>query len=122
MSNVSAFTDPLNEGLDDIAATLATITGLPIVRDPRNIIPNCVLLQAPSLTPFNKHVIDVTYPATVIGSGPGNLDSLRILLNNVHKVVDKNIGVISGRPVSIDVGGTVAPAYELEIRIKVASA
>ena len=55
-------------------------------------------------------------------AGPGNLDSLRILLNNVHKVVDKNIGVISGRPVSIDVGGTVAPAYELEIRIKVASA
>lgn len=117
--SVSAFTDMLNEGLDDLAARLATITGLPVITDPRNIIPNSVLVQAPSFTAFNYNILDVSWPLTVIGSGPGNLDSLRILLNLVSKIVTKDMAITDGRPVAVEIGGTIAPGYELTAKWQV---
>ena len=122
MSNVSAFTDMLNQGLDDLAARLGTIVNLPVVRDSRNIIPNCVLIQAPSFVAWNPNILDVTFPLTVIGSGPGNLDSLRILLNIVSRICVGAGSVIDGRPVSVDIGGTVAPGYELNVKWQVQNA
>jgi hypothetical protein len=37
-----AYTDLFNEALDDLAAKLATVTGLVVVTDPRNIKPPAV--------------------------------------------------------------------------------
>lgn len=122
MSDVSAFTDMLNKGLDDLTARLGTIVGLPVVSDPRNIIPNCVLIQSPSFVAWNPNILDVTFPLTVIGSGPGNLDSLRILLNIVSRICVGAGSVIDGRPVSVDIGGTVAPGYELNVKWQVQNA
>ena len=45
-----AYTDLFNECLDDLAATLNTVTGLQVVTDPRNLVPPCVMIGAPTLS------------------------------------------------------------------------
>jgi len=50
---VPAYTDLFNEAIDDLTATLQTITGLQVVNDPRNIVPPCILIDAPSFDAFN---------------------------------------------------------------------
>jgi hypothetical protein len=39
------YTDLLNEGIDDITATLTAVTGLRVVNDPTKIVPNCVFYK-----------------------------------------------------------------------------
>lgn len=107
-----------NEALDDLAATLATITGLPVVLDPRNIRPGCALIQAPSFTMFNYNIAKMEIPVTLISSGPGNLDALRQLLDLAAKVVAKNVAVVEGRPVAVDIGGTSTAGYELTVALQ----
>jgi hypothetical protein len=43
------YTDLLNEGIDDITATLTAVTGLRVVNDATKIVPNCVF---PTSTKF----------------------------------------------------------------------
>lgn len=113
------YTDMFNEGLDDLADTLATITGYPVVTDPRNINPPCVLLGAPAFDSWNYNIAKLTFPVTLIGSGPGNLDALRVLLQMAAKLMAKNVAVTSGRPTVMAVGGAEFPAYDLQIPIQV---
>lgn len=117
-----AYNDLLNEALDDLAATLGTITGYPVVTDPRNVNPPCVLIAAPSFDAFNYNILTVTFPASLIGSGPGNLDALRVLLELAAKLLAKNVAVTSGRPTTMQIGGGEYPAYDLTIRMQAQTA
>ena len=116
-----AYTDLFNTGLDSLATTMQTISGLPVVTDPRNILPGCVLIQAPSIDAWSSRVAKMTFPVTVIGSGPGNLDALRALLAINAKLLDKKIGLTSAEPTTANIGGTEQPAYRCLIAIEVQS-
>jgi len=115
-----AGTGLVNEALDDLALALAGITGVPIVRDPRNITPGCVLIGAPTVTPFNtNNIVTLDIPLTAIGTGPGNQDALDSLLTIVSLILGKNIGVTGPcRPSTISIGGVDAPAYDMTVRMQ----
>ena len=113
-----AYTDLFNEAIDDLATTLATISGLPVVTDPRNILPGCVLIQAPTFDAFNYNVVRMVFPCTIIGSGPGNLDALRALLAVAAKLLAKQVAVLDGRPDTATIGGTDQPAYTVNIALE----
>jgi len=112
-----AGTGLLNAALAELAATLGTITGLPVARDPRNLTPGCVLISAPSGTAFNYNVADIDVPVLIISSGPGNQDALDQLLTILSQLLAKNIGLTIFRPTSVAIGGTDAPAYEVTVRM-----
>lgn len=113
-----AGTGLINLALDDLRTTLATLTGIPAVRDPRNITPGCVLIGAPSFTAFTYDVVELEVPCTVISSGPGNQDALDQLLSIVASVLGKNVAVTEGRPTTVAIGGVDAPAYELTVKMQ----
>jgi hypothetical protein len=113
-----AFTDLLNKALDDLATSLTSITGLQVVTDPRNLVPPCAFIDAPSFTVFANNVVDITFPIRMITLGPGNLDAQRSLLNLASKVITKKIGVTDGRPTIAVIGGSELPAYDLTISLQ----
>lgn len=117
-----AYTDLLNEALDDLSTTLGGITGYPVVNDPRNINPPCVLVAAPSFDAFNYNIVTVVFPVTLIGSGPGNLDALRGLLEMAAKLLARNVAVTTGRPTTVAIGGGEYPAYDLTVRMQAQTA
>jgi hypothetical protein len=113
-----AYTDLFNEALDDLAATLATITGLRVVTDPKAINPPCAFLDAPSFDAFNYNIVRMTFPVRVIGSGPVDLNGLRVLLNLAAALLTKNVAVLDGRPSVLNIGGQDYGAYDLTIAIQ----
>jgi hypothetical protein len=117
-----AGTGLINEALDDLQTTLATISGVPAVRDVRNITPGCVLIGAPSFTAWNYNIVHLEVPVIVISSGPGNQDALDQLLSIVASVLGKNVAVTDGRPSSVQIGGVEAPAYELTVKMQAQTA
>ena len=119
---VVAFTDLFNECLDDLAAKLATISGLQVVTDPRNLVPPCVFIDAPTFQAYNGNIVKMSFPVRCITLGPGNLDAQKSLLNMLAQVYALNIGIISGRPTNVDIGGSVLPAYELTVATEVQTA
>lgn len=116
-----AYTDLFNVTLDNLAAKLATITGLQVVTDPRNIVPPCVFIDAPSFTGFSRAVFDMSYPVRLLTLGPSNLDAQRSLMNLAAKVVSAQIGVTDGRPTVAIIGGSELPAYDLNINVQAQS-
>lgn len=114
---VQTYTDLFNTAINNLSTFLGTVTGLRVVTDPRNLQPNCVLIQAPSFTAFTNDAVRVTFPVTIVGVGPGNEDALRTILNTVSLVLGKNVAVTDGRPVTMDIGSTIAPAYELTVEM-----
>jgi hypothetical protein len=119
---VAAFTDLFNEALDDLSAFLATTTGLQVVTDPRNLVPPCAMIGAPSFTAFNNNIVHLTYPIQIISLGPSNLDAMRSLLNTASKVLGKNVAITAGRPTSLEIGGVMLPAYELTAELQAQTA
>lgn len=113
-----AGTGQLNSALGDLATKLGTISGLPVVRDPRNLTPGCALIQAPAFRVLSPAVIELTVPVTLVSSGPGNQDALDQLLSLAAVVIAADVAVIEGRPVTVTIGGTDAPGYELTVRMK----
>jgi hypothetical protein len=113
-----AFTDLFNEALDDLAASLTTITGLQVVTDPRSLNAPCAFIDAPTFTVFANNVVEMTFPIRIITLGPGNLDAQRSLLNLASKVITKKIGVTAGRPTIAIIGGSELPAYDLTISLQ----
>ena len=55
-----AFTDLFNEALDDLTATLTAVSGLQVVNDPRNLVPPCVFIDAPSFDAWNYNIVNVS--------------------------------------------------------------
>ena len=115
---VAAYTDLLNEALDDLCTQLATITGIKVVNDPRNIQGTCVFVNAPSFTAWNANIVKLAFPVQIIVPGPYNLDAQRTLMNIAALLLSSNVGVIDGKPTSLDIGGTVVPAFELNINLQ----
>jgi len=115
---VPVYTDLFNEAIDDLTATLQTITGLQVVNDPRNIVPPCCFIDAPSWDSFNYNIVKLTFPVKVLTLGPANLDAQRSLLNICALLLAKNVAVISGSPSVVDIGGSILPAYDLTIAMQ----
>jgi hypothetical protein len=61
-----AFTDLFNEALDDLTATLTAVSGLQVVNDPRNLVPPCVFIDAPSFDAFNYNIVKLMFPVKII--------------------------------------------------------
>jgi hypothetical protein len=116
------YIDLFNEAIDDLSTTLKTITGLPVAIDPRQIVPSCVFIDAPSFDSWNYNIVTLDFPVKVIGSGPGNLDALRDILQITSKVLAKNVAVKSGRPIVVSIGGADYPAYDLLISMQAQTA
>jgi hypothetical protein len=49
-----AYTDLFNVGIDNLATSLATITDMRVVTDPRNINPPCVFIDAPTFIAYTQ--------------------------------------------------------------------
>lgn len=113
-----AYTDLFNEALDDLTATLQTITGLTVTNDPRSLNPPCVFIDAPSFVAFNYNIVKITFPVRIITLGPGNLDAQRSLMNMAAKVLAKNVAVTDGRPTIAIIGGSELAAYDLTIEMQ----
>lgn len=110
--------DLFNEALDDLAFQLGQITGLVVVTDPAAINPPCVLIGAPSFEALTYAVADLSFPVTLIGSGPGGLTTLRTLMSIASQLMAKKVGVKSARPRTIQIGGGEYAAYDVEIAVK----
>jgi hypothetical protein len=119
---VPTYTDLFNEGYDDLVAKLQTVSGLQVVNDPRNIVPPCVFVNIDSIDGYNYNIAKLTFSLQIVTLGPGNLDAQKSLLNMLAQVYALNIGIVSGRPTNVDIGGSVLPAYELTVSTQVQTA
>lgn len=117
-----AFTDLFNEALDDLTATLTAVSGLQVVNDPRNLVPPCVFIDAPSFDAWNYNIVKLMFPVKIITLGPANLDAQRSLLNTMSKVLAANIAVTDGRPTSTLIGGVEYPSYEVTANVQAQTA
>ena len=110
-----AYTDLFNEALDDLAATLTTVTGLQVVTDPRNLVPPCAFIDAPSFVVYGGggNIVQITYTVRLITLGPGNLDAQRSLMSLAALVMTAEVAITDGRPTVAVIGGTELPAYDL---------
>jgi hypothetical protein len=117
-----AFTDLFNEALDDLTATLVAVSGLQVVNDPRNLVPPCVFIDAPSFDAFNYNIVKLMFPVKIITLGPANLDAQRSLLNIMSKVLAANIAVTDGRPTTTLIGGAEYPSYEVTANVQAQTA
>ena len=113
------YTDLLNEGIDDLSATLTAITSLRVVTDPTRIVPNCVFMQAPSFTTTagNGNIVRMDFPIKIIGTGPAGLPVLREILQITATVLASAIIVTSGQPGVLEIGGQEFPCYDLTCAI-----
>ena len=117
-----AFTDLFNEALDDLTATLTAVSGLQVVNDPRNLVPPCVFIDAPSFDAFNYNIVKLMFPVKIITLRPANLDAQRSLLNIMSKVLAANIAVTDGRPTTTLIGGAEYPSYEVTANVQAQTA
>jgi hypothetical protein len=117
---VQNYTDLFNTCLTNLAAKLAEVTGLRVVTDPRNITPGAgfVLVGAPSFATYSRGVANMTFPVQLISTGPSNLDALRTLLNTAALCFESMTGILEGHPITLELGGSVLPAYELSVNVQ----
>jgi hypothetical protein len=114
-----AWPDLFNEGLDDLATTLATITGLRVVMNPKDINPPCVFINAPSIDAFNYNIARMEVPVDVITLGPASLDALRDVLAIVAELMKKNVAMTDARPAIFEVGSQSYASYRVTIPMQV---
>ena len=114
----TGYTDLFNEAIDDLAATLATITGLRVVFDPEKINPPCVFIDAPSFDSFNYNIVTMNFSVKVVTLGAADLNGLRNVLNMSALLLSKNVAVKSGRPGYLPIGGQTFAAYDLSINMQ----
>ena len=117
-----AWTDLFNEGIDDLATTLATISGLRVVTNPKDINPPCVFINAPTIDAFNYNIARMEVPVDVITLGPASLDALRDCLRIVAALLAKNVAVTDARPPVFEVGSQSYASYRVTIPMQVQTA
>ena len=117
-----AYTDLFNNALDDLTTTLQAVTGLQVVNDPRNLVPPCAFIDAPSFIAFNYNIVKISFPVRLITLGPGNLDAQRSLLNMMSKLLAANLGITDGRPTIAIIGGAEYPAYDVTVNMQAQTA
>lgn len=115
---VQAYTDLFNTALTNLATSIANLTSLKVVTDPRNIAPPCVFIDAPSFTAFNYNIVNMNFPVRVFSLGPSNLDAQRNLLNLAALVLGSNVAVTDGRPTIAIIGSAEYPAYDLTVNVQ----
>jgi hypothetical protein len=111
--------DLFNAGLDTLAATLATISGLRVVMNPKDINPPCVFINAPTIDAFNYNIARMEVPVDVITLGPASLDALRDVLAIVAKLMKKNVAMTDARPAIFEVGSQSYASYRVTIPMQV---
>ena len=118
------YTDLFNEALDDLTATLTAVTGLRVVNDPTKLVPNCVLITAPSFTTIagNGNIVRMDFPIKIVGSGPAGLPVLREILQITALVLGSSVIAMSGRPGTLDIGGQEYPCYDVAVGLQAQSA
>lgn len=116
--SVQNYTDLFNTTLNNLASKLAASTGLSVVTDPRNLQPPCIFIGAPSFEAWNGNIAKMTFPVQLISLGPGNADAERNLLNMAALVLTASVGLVSGRPTVLDIGGQSFPAYDLDLPVQ----
>ena len=117
-----AWTDLFNEGIDDLATTLATISGLRVVTNPKDINPPCVFINAPTIDAFNYNIARMEVPVDVFTLGPASLDALRDCLRIVAALLAKNVAVTDARPAVFEVGSQSYASYRVTIPMQVQTA
>lgn len=105
----------LVDGWDHAVSVLEGL-GLPVVADPRNIQPPCILVEPPSMRVLSAFVSELDIPATVIAPPPGNRDAAIWLLEKADAIAEA-ILVTTGNPGSYTIGATDLPAYLVNIRL-----
>jgi hypothetical protein len=115
---MTVYTDLFNEAIDDLSATLTTVTGLRVVYDSEKINPPCVFIDAPSFEAFNYNIVKMTFSVKVITLGPANLDGLRNVLSMSAALLASNVAVTTGRPGYLPIGGQTFAAYDLSIEMQ----
>ena len=113
-----AYTDLLNETLDDLATALTAISGVSVYTDPRNINPPCIFLDAPTFEAFNYNIVKMSFPCVILSLGPSNLDALKNMLGIAAKMVNQKVGVTNGQPTVTTIGSVEYPSYSLNINIQ----
>jgi hypothetical protein len=111
--------DLFNAGLDTLATTLATITGLRVVMNPKDINPPCVFINAPTIDAFNYNIARMEVPVDVITLGPASLDALRDVLAIVAQLMKKNVAMTDARPAIFEVGSQSYASYRVTIPMQV---
>jgi hypothetical protein len=114
--------DLFNQGLDDLATTLATISGLRVVTNPKDINPPCVFINAPTIDAFNFNIARMEVPIDVVTLGPASLDALRDCLRIVALLMAKNVAMTDARPAVFEVGSQTYASYRVTIPIQVQTA
>lgn len=120
-----AYTDLFNEAIDDLKATLQTVSGLPVVDNPQNaagFVNGFVLMQAPSFESFNYNIAKLTFELLIVLPAQGNLSTLRRGLQIAASLMALKIAVMSGRPAVADIGGADSPAYALTVVLQAQTA
>lgn len=113
-----AYTDLFNQALDNLNTSIGAITGMQVVNDPRNLVPPCAFIDAPSFTGWNYNIVKLAFPVRLITLGPGNLDAQRSLLNMMSKLLAANLGITDGRPTVAIIGGAEYPAYDVTVNMQ----
>jgi len=109
-----SYTDLFNVAFDQVKTSLATVANLPVVDNPQNaagFANGFVVLQAPSFQAFNFNVAKLSFEIQIVLPGQGNQSALRRGMQIAASLMALKIGVLSGRPGVVDLGGTESPAY-----------
>ena len=114
-----AWTDLFNEGLDDLAATLGTISGLRVVTNPKDINPPCIFINAPTIDAWNYNIAKMEFPVDVVTLGPASLDAMRDILRIIALLLAKNVAVTDARPALFENGSQSYPCYRVTIPMQV---
>lgn len=113
-----SYTDLFNVSIDNLKASLEGVTGLPVVNNPQNaagFVNGFILMQAPSFIASNYNSAKMSFELQIVLPGQGNLAALRRGLQIAASLMALKIGVLSGRPGVVEIGGGEQPAYIIAI-------
>lgn len=109
----------LTDTYDWLVAALEA-AGLTVVTDPRNARPFCVLVEPPNVdAQQNTTLVQLSFPITVLGTPPGNRDTVAWLLATVDDILGAEAGPTTGGPSTVTMGNQDLPAYQLTTTIQI---
>lgn len=107
----------LNNARDALSAELSA-AGLVVIDDPRNLRPNAVMIDPPSVnTPSYGQpnaTLYLEFQVTAVAPPPANLDALKKLLDTVDVVLN-TVAVTNANPSVYSVGNQELPAYTINV-------
>lgn len=106
---------------DAVNAVVEVLTdlGLKPVTDPRNLRPNSVFVDLPTVTGFTYNIGDIRIVARVVAAPPGNSDAANYLMTVADQIMNSSLAVVDLRPGIVSIGGQDLPSYDLTIAVAV---